>query len=310
MQNAIGSFENIKKEFEIFNPHFTLLCIDFDGTLAKIQKNPYAAYLENEQKETIKKLSNIENVYYCIVTGRKLSDIKKRVGLSNNIIYSGNHGFEIKSYYRDVKINFLAGGLNSNMYKNILESIENDLRKKIKITNLIIENKKFSISLHFRMLNPEDTKKLKKETKDIFNSNSEYKKLLRLKRGKKILEVRPKLDWDKGKACEYIAKKLAEINGFTAAGPQPNTNGALNIFRFNMGDDLSDETMFVKKKYDIESDSNKTSKANVLSISCVVGKKKSLADYYVNDYTQTHIIMQKLTGLFLKAFGMPNCDKI
>ncbi len=299
MLNAVKSFGDIKKGIEAFNPHLILLCVDFDGTLAKIQKNPYAAYLEDEQKKTIKKLSNIKNVYYCIVTGRKLSDIKKRVGLSNDIIYSGNHGFEIKSYYRNVKINFLAGGPNSNMYKNTLKNIENALRKKIKINNLIIENKKFSIGLHFRMLNQKDTMKLKKETKSIFNSNSEYKKILRLKRGKKILEVRSKLDWDKGKACEYITKKLAEIYGIAAARSQPDiTNSTLRILRFNMGDDLTDETMFVKKKYDIESDPDKTNKTNVLSISCVVGKKKSLADYYINNYIQTYTVMQKLTDLF------------
>ncbi|MCL4427622.1 MAG: trehalose-phosphatase [Deltaproteobacteria bacterium] len=287
MNNIIESFTNVKRKIEHFNPDVLLLCIDFDGTLAKIQKNPYAAYLDIDHKKTIEKIADIEGIYYCIVTGRELKDIKKRVGISSNIIYSGNHGMEIESYYKDLKINFVAGGKQSGSFIKIVKKIEKDLRK-IEIPGLIIENKKYSISLHCRMLSPENISKLKKETKEIIKSNKEYKALLHLKRGKKIVEVRPKFDWDKGKACNYITGKLAVMHDIKSGG------NILNILRFSAGDDLTDETMFK----DSRGAEYITTGANVLNMGSVVGKKKSNADYYLDNYSQTYIITEKIADLY------------
>lgn len=297
MFNAIKSIIDINKIISGFNPDKLFLCVDFDGTLSKICKNPYDAFLEKGHKEIIKKLSSQKDVYFCIVTGRQLNDIKKRAGIENNIIYSGNHGFEIKSYYKDLKFEFLVNNLNN--YKLKLKEIENNI-KKIGINNLIIENKKYSVSVHYRLLNNDEAKLLKKQTRIIIKSNNEYQKLFELKRGKKIIEIRPKIEWNKGSSCEYIVKKILialdnssaarAYSLFTNTHTHTHTNtNIFNILELNIGDDLTDETMFAKKHYSIQLNYNQF---NILSINCVVGKKKSLADYYVDNYKETYTLLK------------------
>lgn len=311
IENILESFDAVKNKIENFKPDLLLFCIDFDGTLVKIQKNPYAAYLDRKYKKIIEKISNTKGIYYCVVTGRALEDIKERVGKDNDIIYSGNHGMEIKSFYKDLNINFIAGGKKSRIFIKIIKKAEKDLRK-INIPGLIIENKKYSVSLHCRMLSPENISKLKKNVKEVIKSNKTYEKFLHLKRGKKIVEVRPKLDWDKGKACNFIIEKLSEmlIDKKIKKSKGGRINGDIKILKFCAGDDLTDESMFKveSNRYDNYKDNVrvtgcddnlKSAKAlKMLNISAVVGKKKSNADYYLDNYNQTYIIMEKLADLF------------
>lgn len=59
---------------------------------------------------------------------------------------------------------------------------------------------------------------------------SEYPKL-RLTQGRKVLEIRPTIKWDKGKALEFLLESL----GFA------NSNDVLPIY---IGDDRTDEDAF------------------------------------------------------------------
>ncbi len=298
MINFLDNLKKIKNETKIFKPDILVLCIDFDGTLTKIYKSPFDAILEDNHRKIIENIRIIENIFFCIVTGRELSDIIKRAGINNNIIYSGNHGFEIKSLYEKIKLNYIYKDL-----KNYLQVLK-DIIKKVKeipIKNLIIENKKYSISLHYRILRHEDIKILKDDVKYIMSSNNDFKRMFELKKGKKIIEIRPKIQWNKGKACDFIIEEIStQLNrNFHSAlnndNGNYNKNDKINILRVNIGDDLTDETMFDKNKYVIKSNSKKI---NVMSINCVVGKKKSLADYYINNYRQTYEALENISNVF------------
>ena len=55
---------------------------------------------------------------------------------------------------------------------------------------------------------------------------------IRVTRGKKVYEIRPPVDWDKGKAIAWLIAKFRESRG---------KGGALPIY---LGDDLTDEDGF------------------------------------------------------------------
>lgn len=203
--NGIEKIDKIKKIIDAAKPDITVFCVDFDGTLVKICKSPYDVTVTGKLHDFLTGINNVKNVFLCIITGRELMDIENRIDIKNDIIYSGNHGFEIKSYYKDFKLNFLAE--NANKYTPLLKKALCQV-KNIDLSNLIIENKKFSISMHYRLLNNDEAKFLKQKVKDIINENLEFKKYLHVIRGKKIIEIRPKINWNKGSACEYITKEL------------------------------------------------------------------------------------------------------
>ena len=367
MINILDNFKKIEQEIKIYKPDVLVFCIDFDGTLTKICKSPFDAILENNYKKIVERVRNIENVFFCIVTGRELSDIINIVSIDSNIIYSGNHGFEIKSFYKKVRLNFIYKDLKN--YLTVLKEIFKKV-SEIQIENLIIENKKYSISLHYRILPHKDIKPLKDAVAFIMDSNADYKRMFELKKGKKIIEIRPKIQWNKGKACDFILKELlAQLswvstynsnkgstrqlnidgnNSNNNNGDNFNTdnnssnnnngdnvstgnnvnaeskNGIKNILKICVGDDLTDETMFGRNKYSFELNPNSElnlnlelnpnygsnshlklnsnsnlKKINIKSINCVVGKKKSAADYYIHNFRQTYEIIENIANTFV-----------
>ncbi|MBU1924327.1 MAG: trehalose-phosphatase, partial [Candidatus Omnitrophica bacterium] len=74
-----------------------------------------------------------------------------------------------------------------------------------KIPGVIIEEKKFSAAAHYRLV--EDAAaldKIKKAAEDIVAGNDK----LRLMAGKKVYEILPAIDWNKGEAVRWIMKAL------------------------------------------------------------------------------------------------------
>jgi trehalose 6-phosphate phosphatase len=275
LYNGIEKTGEIKKIITAADPDITVFCIDFDGTLVKICKSPYDVVVTDGLRGFLSEINNIKNVFLCIVTGRELSDIENRVNLKKNIIYSGNHGYEIKSYYKNFRLNFLAE--NADKYVPLIAKALK-LAENIRLDDLIIENKKFSISLHYRLLSCDGAKLLKQSVRKIINENPEFKKYLCITGGKKILEIRPKIKWNKGSACGYIVKELSK-------------KGIRNILRVDIGDDITDETMF-SGGYRI--DGADKAGVNISTINCVIGKKKSAADFYLDSYKRTPVFVKEI----------------
>jgi len=177
------------------------LFLDYDGTLTPIVKRPELAILSKKRKVILKKLSRSPKLTIAIISGRKLADVKKTVGL-NNIYYAGNHGFEISG--PGIKLVHPK----AQKYKPYLKQIAAKLKKSLKnISGIIIEDKDLCLSLHYRLAKSKDLKKIK----TIFNRTIKpLKKHVKITFGKKILEVRPKINWHKGKAVLWLFKKLSQ----------------------------------------------------------------------------------------------------
>jgi trehalose 6-phosphate synthase/phosphatase len=74
--------------------HKLALLLDYDGTLAPIAPHPDLATLPQETKNVLQRLSNINDVYIAIISGRGVENVKNMVGIEG-ITYAGNHGLEI-----------------------------------------------------------------------------------------------------------------------------------------------------------------------------------------------------------------------
>jgi trehalose-6-phosphatase len=73
-----------------------LLMFDYDGTLAPIVLRPSHARLSDAIRRKLRRLTLRDKCAVAVVSGRSLSDLRRRVGI-HHLIYVGNHGLDIES---------------------------------------------------------------------------------------------------------------------------------------------------------------------------------------------------------------------
>ncbi|HCD37332.1 MAG TPA: trehalose-phosphatase, partial [Candidatus Omnitrophica bacterium] len=195
---------------------------DYDGTLTPIVESPDKAVIPRKTMEILMGLSKNPHCRVAIISGRALKDIKNKIGMEG-IIYAGNHGLEIKG----PKIKFKAP--ISQGYMTILKKIKAILKKKLsKIRGAIIEDKGLALSVHYRLVDTKDTWLVK----TIFHEALVHyivSNKIKIRPGKKVLEIRPSLEWDKGKIVLWLLARRKFILGKEPCVP------------IYIGDDITDE---------------------------------------------------------------------
>jgi trehalose-phosphatase len=204
---------------------YLFLFLDFDGTLTPIVETPDKAILSQEARNLLGLLSQKSNCKIAIISGRTLPDIKKKLGLKN-IIYSGNHGFQIEG--PKIKYEFLT----PLVYRKALQQIKDRLERELNgLGGVFVEDKKFSLVLHYRLAK----KKYLNLIKTVFHEAVIMfliKNKIRIRKGKKTLEVNPPINWDKGKAVLWL---------FARQRLALKRSAILPVY---IGDDVTDEDAF------------------------------------------------------------------
>jgi alpha,alpha-trehalase len=151
-----------------------------------------------------------------------LKDVRKRVGL-DSIYYAGSHGFEI-SGPRQQRIETEKG----RDALPELDAAEDRLRKMLEtISGTEVERKRFSIAVHYRRVADDEIDAVEKTVDEVLGEHGG----LRKGRGKKVFELQPDVDWDKGKAVRRLLEILS-----------PDTAEA--VLPIYIGDDVTDEDAF------------------------------------------------------------------
>lgn len=201
------------------------LLSDFDGTLTPIVERPELAVLPDVTRDVLACLAASRRYYVGIISGRALADLKARVNLPG-IVYAGNHGLEIES----PGIAFVHADAAAR--RNELQILGQVLQKELAgIDGVLVENKGLTLSVHYRLVDPGRVGAVSA----IFERVVRVPRLLgqvRLTEGKKVWEVRPALDWDKGKAISVIVERQKQV--------QPHVRTGVVY----LGDDHTDESAF------------------------------------------------------------------
>ena len=188
--------------------------LDYDGTLTPIVSHPEKAFLSDSTRQTLRTLATRAQV--AILSGRELEDVRKRVGI-DGIVYAGSHGFDIAGLRRQAATKFLPA----------LDTAEKEIREKLAgIAGALIERKRFSIAAHYRNVNESDFPKLERTVSEVAVRHRE----LRTMEGKKVYELLPNIDWDKGKAVIWLLEDLDLERG--------------KVRPIYIGDDRTDEDAF------------------------------------------------------------------
>lgn len=185
-QNNISTLFNKKK----------VMFLDYDGTLTPIVERPELAVLSPEMKTAVKHLTEKHTV--AIVSGRMREDVEKLVGIKG-IFYAGSHGFDIMGP------GFSMMHPQAEKIVPVISQVIKELSQKLEdIPNIIIEKKKFSVAVHYRLVAQQYLSRISAAVNEIIQE----KKELRLMSGKKVFEILPNIDWDKGKAVRWIMNAL------------------------------------------------------------------------------------------------------
>lgn len=205
------------------------LFVDYDGTLTPIVKTPDKAVIPQETKAVLKNLSKNRHCRVAVISGRALKDIKNKIGLKD-IVYAGNHGLEIEGPGVRFKVPV------SLRYKIALKRIKGILRKRLsKIKGIIVEDKGLTLSVHYRLADKKDERLLKvifREALGYYIAGNKIK----IRPGKKVLEIRPPLEWNKGKIVLWLLARRRHLPG------------GKNNTPVYIGDDVTDEDAFMALK--------------------------------------------------------------
>ncbi|MBI4430760.1 MAG: trehalose-phosphatase [Candidatus Omnitrophica bacterium] len=214
--------------WEKIAPHlrarYVMLFLDYDGTLTPIVERPEMAKLAPDVRNILRELVRQEGIKIVVISGRSLSNLEKLVRIPG-LIYVGNHGFELHGS----KIHHVHPAAEKS--KQLLHKIAGRLKKDYgALLGIIVENKTLTISIHYRRLDPGkvDFAKLL-----LFKEIGQYlsRSQVVLREGKKVWEVRPAIEWDKGKTVLWF---LARVLSSAQRSVRP----------VYIGDDLTDEDAF------------------------------------------------------------------
>jgi trehalose-phosphatase len=262
LQHLFSTWQEFSKRLKAAR-HVLLLC-DYDGTLTPIIENPEIADLSENTSQLLQALAHKSHFTVSVISGRALADLRQRVSI-DGIIYAGNHGLEIEGPGIGL-VNPLAEEMRPVFH--LINQVLNKAMAPIK--GVRIEDKGLTVSVHYRMV--EESKS--EEVRNIFErviATARSLGKVRITSGKKVYEVRPAVDWDKGEAIALLIDRY---------GRTKTKKDLLPIF---LGDDQTDEDGFkVIEKHS--------------GISIFVGDKPvhSAARYYLKSPAEVEQFLERL----------------
>ena len=194
-----------------------VVCLDYDGTLTPIVERPELATLPAAMRATLRGLAAVLPV--AIVSGRDVAVVARFVQL-DGLAYVGSHGLDI--------VGFPGSGLRRELaldFVPALDRAERRLRRETAdVAGAIVERKRFSVSTHVRLVAADQRARVDAIVARVQQAHPS----LRREGGKLVHELRPDIDWDKGRAVRWLLDALGR-----------DLSSALFI-----GDDLTDESVF------------------------------------------------------------------
>lgn len=194
-------------------PPLAVLC-DIDGTVAPIVSHPEDARISPRAHAALEELI-ARGVGVAFVTGRALEMARQMVGIPG-AYFAANHGLNILTDGR------IETSEAVRPYVEWAQHVVEDVCS-INVPGLIVEEKGPVVAFHYRNAESESAAL---EAIEAAIKRSEHARYFRVQRGRKVLELRPPLEIDKGTAVKALVRRL----------------GARSVLC--LGDDATDMDMF------------------------------------------------------------------
>ncbi|MFS8001158.1 putative trehalose-phosphatase [Helianthus anomalus] len=234
--SALSSFNrmiNVAKGKQI------VVFLDYDGTLSPIVSDPECAFMSDQMRAAVRDVSNCFPT--AIISGRSREKVYDFVKL-DGVYYSGSHGMDTigpaqknnnydKNYQKRSFDNegreFIVFQPAQDFLPAVKKMLTEVKERTQNIPGVAIEDNRFCLSVHYRHVKDEDYGRLEEQVNLMLADHADF----HLTRGKKVLEIRPSIKWNKGDALKYLLETL----GFHDSG---------DVFPIYIGDDKTDEDAF------------------------------------------------------------------
>ena len=234
---------------EVLNQSPFGLITDVDGTISPTAPTPQQARVSPVCRHYLAKLCH-QLALVAAISGRAASEVKRMINI-DGMVYIGNHGLERWSegqadFHKDVRD-----------YDKVIEIAVSELAPLLSIEGVIIENKKVTATIHYRLCRePElaEAQILKAVAASSQAGN------LRIIRDRMAIDLLPPLEINKGTATRdlireyhlrggiYLGDALTDIDAFKAihtAGRDAEFQGfAIGITSREMPEELLAEADF------------------------------------------------------------------
>jgi len=228
MENCFS--RKAQKRLEKMYQTRVLLALDYDGTLSPIVPHIGEAKIPASTLQLLKKVSERHPV--AIVSGRSFKDLASRMQIKA-IVLVGSHGFDWGTRSKEHK----RFSILTRRWKKAMAALSKDF------PGMVIEDKKISLSIHYRNVPRERRREFVRLFKSIKNDIRQY----RCVGGQYVFNLVPEGVPNKGGAVRMLMKKL-------------KCNRAIFV-----GDDVTDEDVFKLRPksriFDVRIGKNPESKA-------------------------------------------------
>ena len=234
-----------------------MVFLDYDGTLTPIVDQPDRAKLSEAMRVTIRMLA--QQCPVAIISGRDREDIQRSVGI-DTLFYAGSHGFDIAG-----PASKHTGYQQGVDFLPVLDHAERALRHRLaSVRGAIVERKKFSIAVHFRGVAAPEESAVEDNIDIVLRNHPTLRKGL----GERVLELQPRLNWNKGKAVLWLLDNL-----------QLNHSDVLPLY---IGDGMTDEDAF------------RALANRGLGILVAESPRRTAATYVLKDPTEVQEFLQRI----------------
>ncbi len=244
-----------------------LLLADYDGTITPIANRPEEAALTDSVRRKLEQLAGKPGISTGIISGRSLAEVKS-IAAIEGIYYSGNHGLEIEG----PGLSYLNP--QAAAARPVFKALARDLEAALKdITGVIVQEKGLSVSVHYRLVLKDREKAVAEIVRRLTLPLIAGGKI-RVFAMKKLWEIRPPVEWDKGKAVETIAGEIIKTR---------KIKSLLTVF---LGDDTTDEDAFRVVR-----------RPSGWSVFVGGAKEDSAAEYYLDSPAEVEEFLARLIEL-------------
>ncbi|KAK6251150.1 hypothetical protein SCA6_005155 [Theobroma cacao] len=234
--SALKSFEQISKNAKSKK---IAVFLDYDGVLSPIVDDPDRAFMSDAMRSAVRNVA--KHFPTAIISGRSRDKVYELVGLTE-LYYAGSHGMDIMGPVSHTESDDHPNCIRStdqqgkevNLFqpaREFIPMIDEVFKTLVENTKDIkgakVENHKFCASVHYRNVEEKNWPTIAQCVHDILK---DYPRL-RLTHGRKVLEIRPVIDWNKGKAVEFLLEALG-------------LSGKDDVLPIYIGDDRTDEDAF------------------------------------------------------------------
>lgn len=187
----------------VLNARHVMLCCDFDGTLAPIVEHPSRARLPAGTKRLLRRLVGLPGLWVALVSGRALHDLKRMVGI-RGLYYIGNHGLELEGP------DFCYVNPVARASRLLLKNISGELKVALRsIPGAWVERKDLSFSIHWRNVPKTAHRTFHRVVAQCTDPYLGQRAIQRTT-GKRVIEIRPSVKWDKGTIITWLLSRLRE----------------------------------------------------------------------------------------------------